>query len=75
MALSKSKIIKSKPIGEGLNDFRDLYNSTRTDIPELSDTVEHMRIGDEGEIHRLDAKYFLMYIGLKNLVLDLILAL
>lgn len=67
-------IIKSKPIGEGLNVFRDLYDATLTDIPELSDAVGHMHIGDEGEIHRLDAKYFLMYIDLKNLVLDLILA-
>src|SRR4051794_35743613 len=75
MALSKSEIIKSKPIGGGLNDFRDSYSATRTDIPELSDVVGHMHIGDEGEICRLDAKYFLMYIGLKNLVLDLILAL
>ncbi|KAI9769851.1 MAG: hypothetical protein M1840_003845 [Geoglossum simile] len=60
MALSKSEIIKSKPIGGGLNDFCDLYNTTRTDIPELSDAVGHMHIGDE---------------GLKNLVIDLILAL
>ncbi|KAI9777129.1 MAG: hypothetical protein M1839_009085 [Geoglossum umbratile] len=75
MALSKSEIIKSKPIGGGLNDFRDLYNTARTDIPELSDAVGHMHISDEGEIHRLDAKYLLMYIDLKNLVLDLVLAL
>jgi hypothetical protein len=52
MALSKMEIIKSKPIGGGLNNFRDLYNTTWTDIPELSDAVEHMHIGDEGEIHR-----------------------
>ena len=75
IALSKLEIIKSKPIGGGLNDFRDSYNATWTDIPELSDAVGHMHIGDEGEICQLDAKYFLMYIGLKNLVLDLALAL
>ncbi|KAI9854205.1 MAG: hypothetical protein M1813_001337 [Trichoglossum hirsutum] len=59
-SLSKSEILQSKPIGEGLNAFRDLYNTTRTDLPELSDAVGHMHIGDE---------------GLKELVLDLILAL
>ncbi|KAI9858499.1 MAG: hypothetical protein M1813_006440 [Trichoglossum hirsutum] len=60
MALFKIEIIKSKLIEEGLNDFRDLYNATQTDISELSDAVRHMHISDK---------------GLKNLVLDLILAL
>ncbi|KAI9767834.1 MAG: hypothetical protein M1839_004335 [Geoglossum umbratile] len=58
--LSKSEILQSKPIGEGLNTFRDSYNTTWTDIPELLDAVGHMHIGDG---------------GLKNLVIDLILAL
>ncbi|KAI9777385.1 MAG: hypothetical protein M1839_008898 [Geoglossum umbratile] len=58
--LSKSEIIKSNPIGEGLNAFRNLFNSARADIPGLSDAVEHLHINDE---------------GLKNLVLDLIWAL
>ncbi|KAI9761206.1 MAG: hypothetical protein M1840_002006 [Geoglossum simile] len=60
MALSKSEIIKSKPIGGGLNNFYDLYNTTRTDIPKLSDAVGHMHIDDE---------------GLNNLIINLILAL
>ncbi|KAI9766363.1 MAG: hypothetical protein M1840_006627 [Geoglossum simile] len=58
--LSKSEILQSKPIGEGLNTFRDSYNTTWTDIPRLSDAVGHMHIGDG---------------DLKNLVIDLILAL
>jgi Fungal protein kinase len=62
------EIIKSKPIGEGLNAFHS--SNTYTDI---SDAVEHMH--DEGEIHRPDARLFLTYIDLKDLVLNLILAL
>ncbi|KAI9765136.1 MAG: hypothetical protein M1839_005614, partial [Geoglossum umbratile] len=73
--LSKSEIIQSNPIGEGLNAFRDLFNSARADIPGLSDAVEHLHINDEGEVKQPDAKIFLTYTGLKNLVLDLIWAL
>lgn len=43
MAFSKSDIIKSKPIGGGLNNFYNLYDTTPIDIPELS----NMHIGDE----------------------------
>ena len=73
--LSKSEIIKSKPVEEGLDAFRNSFNATLADINELSDAVEHMHISDEGEMHRPDAKCILMYIGLKNLVIDLMLAL
>ena len=73
--LSKSEIIKSNPIGEGLNAFRISFISASPDIPELSDAVEHMHIGDEGEVDRPDVRFFLTYIGLKNLVLDLVLEL
>src|SRR5437762_3801707 len=73
--ISKSEIIQSKPIGEGLNAFRDSFSSTRADIPGLSDAVEHMHIGDEGEVDRPDVRLCLTYIGLKNLVLDLVLEL
>ncbi|KAI9772444.1 MAG: hypothetical protein M1840_000647 [Geoglossum simile] len=58
--LSKSEIIKSNPIGEGLNAFRKSFTSASPDVPDLSNAVEHMSIGNE---------------GFKNVVLDLILAL
>jgi hypothetical protein len=48
--LSKSEIIDSKPIGDSLNAFRKSFISAHADIPALSDAVEHMRIGDEGEM-------------------------
>lgn len=51
IALSKSEIIKSKPIREGLNDFCNLYNTTQSDIPKLFDAVKHMYIDNEGKIH------------------------
>src|SRR5580700_399749 len=73
--LPKSEIIQSRPIGEGLNAFHKSFISARVDVPELSDAVGHMHIGDEGEIHRPDVKSFLTYIGFKDLVIDLILAL
>ncbi|KAI9856816.1 MAG: hypothetical protein M1813_008753 [Trichoglossum hirsutum] len=60
MADPRSEIIKSKPIEEGLNAFRKSFNSASANISELSDAVEHMHIVDE---------------DLKNLVVDLILAL
>lgn len=70
--LSKSEIIQSKPIGEGLNAFRDSFNSAHADIPGLSDAVEHMHINDKGETNQSDAKFFLTYTDLKNLVINLI---
>ncbi|KAI9772490.1 MAG: hypothetical protein M1840_000695 [Geoglossum simile] len=51
-------MIKSRPIRGGLNDFRNSYNTTQTDIPELSNVVGYMHIDDK---------------GLKNLMIDLIL--
>jgi hypothetical protein len=55
---SKLEIIQSKPIGEGLNAFRKSFISDRANIPKLSDAVEHMRIGDEGEIRDLTRSSF-----------------
>jgi hypothetical protein len=49
--LSKLEIIQSKPIREGLNAFRVSFNTAGTEIPELSEAVERMHIGDEGEMH------------------------
>ena len=52
-----------------------LASSVYADIPALSDAIEHIRIGDEGEMHWAGAMCFLTYIGLKNLVPDPMLAL
>ena len=49
--MANPEIIKSKPIRGGLNAFCDLFNSARTDIPGLSDAVEYIHIGDEGEMY------------------------
>jgi hypothetical protein len=56
--LSKSEIIRSNPIGKGLDTFRDSFNSTRIDIPELSDAVH---IGDKGETCRPNVVFVLMF--------------
>ncbi|OCL02864.1 hypothetical protein AOQ84DRAFT_368850 [Glonium stellatum] len=58
--LSRSEIIKTKPIGEGLNDFCDLFNLTCQDLG-ISSSLD--------SLHQIDDE------GLKNLVVDLILAL
>lgn len=58
--LSRLEIIKTKPIGEGLNGFRDSFNSTCKDLG-VSDSLDALhQIGNE---------------ELKDTLLDLILAL
>jgi hypothetical protein len=51
--LSESDVIKSNPIGEGLNAFRDAFQSTFADLstPESSDRVQ--QIIDRGEVQWL----------------------
>jgi hypothetical protein len=48
---SRSEIVKAKPIGQGLNNFRDTFNSTYIGlrISGSFDALHH--IGDEGTIH------------------------
>ncbi|OBT81185.1 hypothetical protein VE02_10127 [Pseudogymnoascus sp. 03VT05] len=60
MASTRSEIIKSKPIGDGLNGFRDSFNSLCKELGISSsvDGLQHIR-----------------HDGLQNLALDLILAL
>ncbi|KAI9770972.1 MAG: hypothetical protein M1840_002676 [Geoglossum simile] len=70
--LSKSEIIKSNPVREGLNAFCISFISASPDIPKLSDAVEHMSISDQGEMHRPDVKFSLTDIGIKKLVTNLI---
>ena len=72
--LSRSEIIRSKPIGEGLNAFRDSFSSAGDPGTSSSLDAAHQR-GNEGDVHRPAIEFFLTYIGLKNLVLDVILAL
>lgn len=50
--LSRSEIIRSKPIGKGLDAFRDSFEpvGVALDIPSSLDALYQM--GNEGNIHR-----------------------
>ena len=74
-SLPRSEIMGSIPIGKGLNAFRDSFNSACKDLA-ISGSVDALhQIGNEGNAHWLVTRLFLTFIGLKNLVLDLLLAL
>ena len=73
--LSRLEIIKTKPIGEGLNDFRDAFNLTCRDLGVSSSFDTLHQIGDEGNCQFVHRKSSLTYIGLKNLIDDLLMSL
>ena len=73
--LSQLEIIKSKPIGEGLNGFRDSFNSTCKD-PGVSNSLDALyQIDNKGNCQFTCCKPYLTLVDLKNILLDLILAL
>ena len=72
---SISDIIKKYPISEGLDTFRDSFNSICAELGyrESPDTVQHF--SNKDKLSRPAASLFLTYTSLKNLALDLFLAL
>src|ERR1700735_2315551 len=69
--LSKSEIIKTKPIGDGLNGFRDSFKQTCQDLGLPSSLDSLHQIGDQGICQFIHYKSSLTDIGLKNLLVDL----
>jgi hypothetical protein len=51
--LSRAEVIKSKPIGDGLNVFRDSFNSLCKDLGLSSSVDGWQRIGHEGTYSEL----------------------
>src|SRR5712691_8051718 len=70
--LSSSEIIRSNPIGDGFDAFRNSFNAACGNL-NISSYLD--QIGNEGDVHRPVVKFSLTCIGRRNLVLDLILAL
>jgi hypothetical protein len=75
MALSRPEIIRTNPIRDALNPFRDAYNSTceRLGLPPSTDALG--QIGDKGDPATLFPMSILTCIEFKNLALDIVLAL
>jgi hypothetical protein len=73
--LSRSEIIKTKPIGEGLGSFRHSFNLACQDL-DISGSLDAWdQIGNEGNCQFAYRKSSLTYVELKSLVVDLISAL
>jgi hypothetical protein len=73
--LSRLEITKTKPIGEGLNDFHDSFNLTYQNLGISSSLDSLHQIGDKGNCQLVYYRSRLTHIELKNLIIDLVLAL
>ena len=73
--LSRSEIIKTKPIGEGLDNFRDSFNLTCQDLGISSPLDAWDQIGSEGCCQFTYRKSSLTPTDLQNLVVNLLTAL
>jgi hypothetical protein len=73
--LCRSEVINSKPIGDGLNVFRDSFKSLYEELG-ISTSVDGLQyIGHERTYSGLYMAFSLTHVDLQNLALDLILAL
>ena len=64
-----------KPIGEGLNSFRDLFNSNYKDLGVFNSLDVSYQISNKGNYQFTWCKLYLTLVELKDILLDLILAL
>ena len=73
--LSRSEVIRSKPIADGLKVFRDSFNSLCEGLGVSPSADGLQRIDHEGMYSGLYMVFSLTHVGLQNLALDLISAL